>query len=120
MKRDPLDVAVIVMLVLLVVVGGPYALQKLRGPQPPEGSVAAERPAASQRRVTLKVEGMMCGNCVETIAGALNALPGVSGCEVDRERERAVVVCDRVLADSALIGAIERSDTLYTAQVARF
>lgn len=120
MKRDPLDIAVIVMLVLVVFVGGPYALQKLRGPQPLEGSVAAEKPTASQRRVTLDVNGMMCATCVETISNALNATPGVSGCEVDLEQKRAVVVCDRAVADTALVGAIERSDTLYTAHVSRF
>jgi copper chaperone CopZ len=63
---------------------------------------------------------MMCGNCVETISNALNATSGVSGCEVDLEQKRAVVMCDRALADTALVGAIERSDTLYAARVARF
>jgi len=117
MKRDPLDIAVGVMLVLLVLVGAPYAFQKLRAAAPVEGTIAAEEVAPSERRVTLAVQGMMCGTCVETITNALQGTPGVMGCEVDMAAERAVVLCDRSVADSALVGAIERSDSLYTAHV---
>ena len=58
-----------------------------------------------------------CGTCVETITNALQSTPGVKECEVDLATERAVVLCDRVVADSALVRAIERSDSLYTAHV---
>ena len=117
MKRDPLDIAVAVMFVLLVIVGAPYLIQKVRGAAPVEGTVAAEPVTPGERRVTLAVQGMMCGSCVETITNALQSTPGVKQCEVDLSTERAVVLCDRMVADSALVGAIERSDSLYTAHV---
>ncbi len=120
MKRDPLDIAVVVMLVLVVIVGGPYALKQIRGPEPVAGSVAAEKATATQRKVTLGVKGMMCGTCVETITNALQATPGVASAEVDLSSGRAVVLCARALADTALVGAIERSDSLYTAHVTAF
>ncbi len=41
--------------------------------------------------VTLKVGGMMCATCIETIESALNALPGVAGAVVNLGSETARV-----------------------------
>ena len=42
MSRDPLNIALVAMAVLLLAVGGPVLLKKLRGPEPLPGSVAAQ------------------------------------------------------------------------------
>ncbi|MEO9249336.1 cation transporter [Citricoccus nitrophenolicus] len=52
---------------------------------PTPGSDAAETsfPAASGTSATYRVEGMTCGHCVGTIAGAVSALHGVDDVRVD-------------------------------------
>ena len=109
MWRDPLNIVIVVVLAALVVIGGPVALEKIRGPQAPEGSIAAMKPAANERRVTLRISGMMCGNCVESITNSLNSTAGVTGADVDLASGKAIVLCEKTVADSALVGAVVRS-----------
>jgi copper chaperone len=42
----------------------------------------------------LKVKGMSCGGCVNSVTGVLSALPGVSRAEVSLEKGEAVVDYD--------------------------
>ncbi|MEQ1831432.1 MAG: heavy metal-associated domain-containing protein, partial [Candidatus Eisenbacteria bacterium] len=114
---DPLNIALAVMAVLLLVVGGPVLMRQLRGPEPLPGSVATLPVASGQEHRTLKVSGMMCANCVQTIGDALQATPGVVSADVDLEAGRADVLCEKALADTALLGAVARSGTDYSATV---
>jgi Cu+-exporting ATPase len=107
------------MAVLLLAVGGPVLIQKLRGPAPLPGSVAAQELAAGQKRLTLRVSGMMCANCVQTITDALEATPGVVSSDVDLDAGRADVLCEKAVADSALTGAVARAGQDYSATVLR-
>ena len=117
MSRDPLNVALAVMAVLLLVVGGPVLLRKLRGPEPVPGSVAAQEASSGQKHMALKVSGMMCANCVRTVGDALQATKGVVSCDVDLDAGRVDVLCDKTVADSALVGAVARSGKDYSATV---
>lgn len=117
MSRDPLNIALAVMAVLLLVVGGPVLMRKLRGPEPLPGSVATLPAAVGQEHRTLKVSGMMCANCVQTIGDALQATKGVVSADVDLDAGRADVLCEKALPDSALVGAVARSGQDYSAAV---
>ena len=117
-SRDPLNIALAVMAVLLLVVGGPVLMRRLRGPEPLPGSVATLPAAAGQEHRTLKVSGMMCANCVQTIGDALQSTKGVVSADVDLDTGRADVLCEKAVADSALVGAVARSGKDYSATVA--
>ena len=45
-------------------------------------------------KLTLKVEGMGCEHCVNTITKALKALPGMSSVAVDLKAKTVTVECD--------------------------
>ena len=115
--RDPLNIALAVVALLLVLVGGRFAYERWQESRPVPGTVAAQTVGSGDKRVTLHVTGMMCATCVETITNALQATPGVKQCEVDRDAERAVILCDRATPDTTLVGAVVRSNTIFGAEV---
>ena len=99
--------------VVLLSVGGPWLIHQLRTlPRPP---VLAAR--ASQRIVTLEVGGMRCAGCAATVKGNLAAVSGVSTVEVRLAQQRAYVVCASAVADTALLGAVERAGPGFLAGV---
>nr|WP_319375287.1 heavy metal translocating P-type ATPase [uncultured Methanoregula sp.] len=51
------------------------------------------------REVTIRVGGMMCATCVETIESALKELPGVAGVRVNLGTENAYVTYNPSLSD---------------------
>ena len=58
----------------------------------------------------LKVTGMSCGGCVDTIEGALQAVPGVSGAKVSLANHEATVQFNEGQAShQQLQSAIERA-----------
>lgn len=64
--------------------------------------------------VTIKVGGMMCATCVETIEAALRALPGVSTATVNLGTEKAYVTYNPSLSDlSDMKKAIEDAGYQY-------
>ena len=70
---------------------------------------------ANARVVSLDVGGMTCSGCAARVKGELAAVPGVSAVEVRLQDERAVVVCDPAVADSALVSAVHRAGPGFTA-----
>jgi copper chaperone CopZ len=114
-SRDPLNIALAVMTALLLVVAGPWLYQHLRQPQPAERALPMVH--EGQKRVTLKVTGMVCGSCAARVGDQLQATAGVAGCDVDPEAKRAYVVCEAGVADTALVGAVRRAGTEYSAAV---
>lgn len=58
---------------------------------------------------TLKIEGMMCGNCEAHVKKAIEAMKGVEAVEVSRENGTAVVhiIGGAVITDEALKKAVE-------------
>ena len=60
--------------------------------------------------VTIKIEGMSCGGCVQNVTKTLKALPGVTGAEVSREQACAVVQYDPAVIDiAAMRQAVEEA-----------
>lgn len=98
---------------LLVGAGGPWIAGQMRS-LPERGSLAAR---SNERIVTLEVGGMTCASCVAAVRGKLDELPGVSTAEVRLQQERAYVVCDRTLPDSALVNTIQRAGPGFLATV---
>ena len=111
--RDPLNIALAIMTALLLVVGGAWLYGRLHAP----GAGAAAVIPATQKRVTLEVGGMYCGNCATKVSEQLQGTPGVNGCEVDADAKRVWVNCERGVAESTLVAAVRRAGDEYTARV---
>lgn len=63
---------------------------------------------ATLQTLTLKVEGMVCGNCAQHVERALAELPGVSSAEVYLEEGRAEVAYDpSLVGPEQMVAAIE-------------
>jgi copper chaperone CopZ len=116
-SRDPLNIALAVMAVLLLAVGGPYVVQRLGRPATIQAASILPRPQSGQKRVTLEVSGMFCANCASRVSHELETTPGVVACDVDVDAHRATVVCDRTLADTTLVRAVARAGREYVASV---
>ena len=106
------------MAVLLLAVGGPYLVQRLRLAAGRASASALPAAQTGQKRVTLEISGMFCANCASKITRELEATPGVTACELDVDGHRANVVCDRQLADTSLVGAVVRAGEEFSATVA--
>jgi copper chaperone len=55
----------------------------------------------------LHVEGMSCGHCVKAVSGAVSAVHGVTGIQVDLAAKTATVEHDAQVTFEALKAAIE-------------
>ena len=92
---------------------GPWLAREVASlPRP--GALAAR---SSQRVVTLEIGGMTCEGCAKTVRAQIAGLHGVSAVEVRLRQKRAYVVCDRAVADTALVAAVERPGPAYRAAV---
>ena len=117
MSRDPLNIALAVMAVVLLAIGGPVLIERLRRPTA-HGSVSSLPAVQSgQKRVTLDISGMYCSGCAERVTRELEATRGVAACAVDVPAHRATVVCERDLADTTLVGAVGRAGSAFVATV---
>lgn len=108
-----LDRIVLAAALLLAVFGGPWLVGQLRSL--PQAHHLAAR--SDQRIVTIEVTGMKCESCEKGIAGELATVPGVAATEVRHTMERAYVVADRSVPDSALVSAIELAGEDFRARV---
>ena len=57
-------------------------------------------------RVELPITGMTCGGCARQVDRGLSAVPGVRDVEIDRLRNRAIIVVERGTPHVALIDAV--------------
>jgi len=58
--------------------------------------------------LTLKVGGMTCGGCVNSVTNVLRALPGVEKAEVDLDKAAATVTFDAAkLTRANMVDAVE-------------
>lgn len=61
-------------------------------------------------KIELKVTGMSCGHCENTVTKALTALDGVIKAVADREAEKAVVEYDEGQVDrKAMVDAVVKA-----------
>ncbi len=101
--------------VVLLAVLGPIVVGEVRSlPHPRQLAARAEA-----RIATLDIGGMHCSGCVAGVRRELETVPGVSAVDVRLEQGRAIVVCDRAVADSTLIAAVGRAGPGFTAGPAR-
>jgi Cu+-exporting ATPase len=77
---------------------------------PGDASSADTKPASTPPElVTLEVGGMTCQACVLRVSEKLSSVPGVHRVDVSLDQQRAVVLADRAVADTALTGAVRRA-----------
>jgi copper chaperone CopZ len=113
-KSDLLNVGALVAAVLLLAAGGPWLARELSS-LPHPAKLAAR---GNERIVTLDVGGMTCRTCAGAVKGRLDAVPGVHAVDVRLGERRAYVVCDRVVADTALTAAVHLAGGGFSAEVA--
>jgi Cu+-exporting ATPase len=111
MSREPLNIVLAVTAVLLLASGGAWLVDHVRRSRL---ATPAARPAPTAvqgdaRLVTLEVSGMSCATCASRVTSALEATAGVRSCGVETASKRAWVVCDRGVADTALVAAVVRA-----------
>jgi copper chaperone CopZ len=112
MRRDIVNVLGLVAGVLVLAVGGPVVVQRLR--TLPPGVLAAR---ANERIVTLEVGGMTCPGCASSLQARLARVAGVSTAAVRYAQRRAVVVCAREVADTTLVAAVARAGRGFSAAI---
>jgi len=115
MKPSIWNTLALVVGVLVLAGGGPLLVRELRT-LPRLHALAAR---ADQRIVTLEVGGMTCAGCVSAVRTELASVDGVADVEVRLEQERAYVVCDPAVADTALTAAIHRAGPGFMAAVVK-
>ena len=57
----------------------------------------------------LKVEGMMCQNCVKHVTKALEGVPGAADVQVSLENKSAAVTVPEMTSDDVLKAAVEEA-----------
>ena len=57
----------------------------------------------------LKVEGMMCQNCVKHVTKALEGVPGATDVQVSLENKSATVTVPEMTSDDVLKAAVEEA-----------
>ena len=57
----------------------------------------------------LKVEGMMCQNCVKHVTKALEGVPGAADVAVSLEEKQATVTVPEMTSDDVLKAAVEEA-----------
>jgi copper chaperone CopZ len=80
----------------------------------PRLSEASAVPSAHERSdapeiVRLEIGGMVCQGCVARVQASLAAVPGVHRVDVSLADQRAVVLADPAVRDTALTGAVRRA-----------
>ena len=112
MKRDLLNIVALVAGVLVLAVAGPLLVHQLRS-LPPR-TLAAR---GQERVVTLEVGGMTCAGCASSVQASLAQIPGVSTVSVRFPQRRAYILCDRSVADTALVAAVHRAGPGFLAAI---
>ena len=64
----------------------------------------------SQTRLTIHIDGMMCGHCEATVKRALEALAGVASAQVSHTEGTAVLTLSAPVEKAQLISAVEEED----------
>ena len=66
-----------------------------------------------EMKETVKIQGMMCAHCENTIQKALEALPGVEKAEVSHETGTAILSLSAAVKEEAIRKAVEDKDYLF-------
>lgn len=79
-------------------------------------TVAADS-AVSPTIVNLEIGGMVCEGCVARVQKQLEAVPGVHRVDISLADQRAVVLADPAVRDTALTGAVRRAGSEFVGLV---
>ena len=60
------------------------------------------------KTVQLRITGMSCGHCVQSVKSALGGVRGVAQVDVSLEGKNATVRADDAVADGALVEAVRK------------
>jgi copper chaperone CopZ len=112
-RPEFLNVFAIVVGVVALAIGGPWLFGQIRSL--PKATALAAR--ADQRIVTLEVGGMTCQGCAASVQSKLVAVPGVASAAVRFAQRRAYFVCEKDVADTALVAALHRAGPGFLADV---
>lgn len=115
MKSPVLNSLALVAGVVVLATLGPVLVRAI-GSLPHPRELAAR---ADARVVSLDIGGMTCSGCAARVREELRSVQGVSAADVRLSDQRAVVVCAKSVADSALISAVHRAGPGFTAAPAR-
>ena len=58
---------------------------------------------------TLKVEGLMCGNCDRHVKEALEKVGGIAEATADHEKGEVVIKCSKPVSDDKIREAVEQA-----------
>jgi copper chaperone CopZ len=94
------------------------------------GSATTARPAAANPTgaadsagmpvlVNLEIGGMTCQGCVARVQKQLEGVPGVHRVDIRLDQQRAVVLADPSVRDTALTGAVRRAGSEYLGLVVK-
>jgi copper chaperone CopZ len=71
------------------------------------------------RIVTIEIGGMTCQGCVTRIQKQLEVVPGVHRVDVSLDQQRAQVLADSSVRDTALTGAVRRAGSEFLGMIHR-
>ena len=91
-------------------------LLKIRDPSrdKPIRKCSAKHYAGAAEKITLNVDGMMCGHCESTVKKALESLDFISSCEADHESGSAVVETSGKFDEKAVKKAVKAGGYVYS------
>lgn len=77
--------------------------------------VAEERTETrpENQKMTLRVEGMMCGHCENRVKGALEKIPGIEEAHADHSKGEVQIICSQVPDEQAIEAAISQAGYSY-------
>ena len=77
--------------------------------------VAEERTETrpENQKMTLRVEGMMCGHCENRVKGALEKIPGIEEAHADHSKGEVQIICSQAPDEQAIEAAISQAGYSY-------
>lgn len=65
---------------------------------------------SNEKEITMKVKGMMCGHCENTVETALKGVHGVVAAKADHNKGTVKVTVSGVISEEELKRAVEEKD----------
>ncbi|MDD6871207.1 heavy metal translocating P-type ATPase, partial [Allisonella histaminiformans] len=66
-----------------------------------------------ERRMTIQVDGMMCGHCENRVKGALEKISGIKEAHADHARGEVQIICRRNVEEKSIEEAITQAGYVY-------
>lgn len=69
------------------------------------------------QKMTLRVEGMMCGHCENRVKGALEKIPGIEEAHADHSKGEVQIICSQAPDEQAIEAAISQAGYIYKGKI---